>query len=90
MARQTRSDDWGFPRWRSYGDKGRSAARVRLCDREGCTEIGDRPALKGETVVARCRCDRMTRQVAFVSGIAHTGDPDKPVARATGTFMLNP
>ena len=49
-----------------------------------------RPALKGETVIARCRCDRMTRQVAFVSGIAHTGDPDRPVARATGTYMLNP
>jgi hypothetical protein len=46
MARQTRSDDWGFPRWRSYGDKGRSAAKVRLCDREGCTEAGDRPAPK--------------------------------------------
>lgn len=49
-----------------------------------------RPARKGETVVARCRCDKLTRQVAFVSGIAHTGDADHPVARATGTFMLNP
>ena len=49
-----------------------------------------RPALKGETVIARCRCDKMTRQVAFVSGFAHTGDPERPVARATGTFMLNP
>ena len=46
MARQKRSDDWGFPRWRSYGDKGRTAARMRLCDREGCSEIGDRPAPK--------------------------------------------
>jgi hypothetical protein len=46
MAKQKRSDDWGFPRWRSYGDKGRNAARVRLCDREGCTEAGDRPAPK--------------------------------------------
>lgn len=46
MARQKRSDDWGFPRWRSYGDKGRHAARVRLCDREGCNDIGDRPAPK--------------------------------------------
>jgi hypothetical protein len=46
MAKQKRSDDWGFPRWRSYGDKGRSAAKVRLCDREGCNEIGDRPAPK--------------------------------------------
>lgn len=49
-----------------------------------------RPAPRGETVIARCKVDRMTRQVAFVSGIAHTGDPERPVARATGTFMLNP
>jgi hypothetical protein len=46
MARQKRSDDWGFPRWRSYGGTGRHAARLRLCDREGCSEIGDRPAPK--------------------------------------------
>ncbi|QIK95934.1 PaaI family thioesterase [Sphingomonas sp. HDW15A] len=49
-----------------------------------------RPALKGETVIARCRCDKLTRQIAFVSGFAHTGDPERLVARATGTFMLNP
>ena len=46
MAKPTRSDDWGFPRWRPYGAKGRAAARVRLCDREGCNEPGDRPAPK--------------------------------------------
>ena len=46
MAKQKRSDDWGFPRWRSYGEKGRHAAQLRLCDREGCNEIGDRPAPK--------------------------------------------
>jgi len=46
MARPTRSDDWGFPRWRPYGAKGRAAARVRLCDREGCDAAGDRPAPK--------------------------------------------
>jgi hypothetical protein len=45
MARQNRSNDWGFPRWRSYG-KSREAARVRLCDREGCDAPGDRPAPK--------------------------------------------
>ena len=44
MPKQKRSDDWGFPPWRSYGEKGRSAAKVRLCAREGCNEIGDRPA----------------------------------------------
>jgi len=46
MAKATRSDDWGFPRWRPYGGKGRAAARVRLCDREGCDLPGDRPAPK--------------------------------------------
>ncbi|HEX8402800.1 MAG TPA: J domain-containing protein [Allosphingosinicella sp.] len=45
MAKQTRSNDWGFPRWRGYGST-REAAQVRLCDRHGCTEPGDRPAPK--------------------------------------------
>jgi hypothetical protein len=43
--RQTRSDDWGFPRWRSYGSE-RGATRVRMCDRDGCDRPGDRPAPK--------------------------------------------
>ena len=34
MAKQTRSNDWGFPRWRGYGST-RQAAEVRLCDRHG-------------------------------------------------------
>jgi curved DNA-binding protein CbpA len=46
MPKQKRSNDWGFPRWRPYGTKGTGAARVRLCDREGCTDVGDRPAPK--------------------------------------------
>ena len=46
MAKQTRTDDWGFPRWRPYGAKGREAVRIRLCDREGCNQAGDRPAPK--------------------------------------------
>ena len=49
-----------------------------------------RPAARGATVVARCECYRLTRQVAFVRGIAHAGDPDRPVAHAAGTWMLNP
>lgn len=48
-----------------------------------------RPALKGETVIAKCRCDKLTSKVAFVSGIAHTGDEDHPVARATGTYITS-
>ena len=45
MARHTRSNDWGFPRWRSYGSE-RQAQQVRLCDRDGCDAPGDRPAPK--------------------------------------------
>ncbi|MFM9934705.1 MAG: J domain-containing protein [Novosphingobium sp.] len=45
MARQGRSADWGFPRWRGYGG-GREAAAVRLCDRSGCENRGDCPAPK--------------------------------------------
>jgi DnaJ domain len=46
MARRpTRTNDWGFPRWREYGSE-RDAVKVRVCDRHGCTEPGDRPAPK--------------------------------------------
>jgi len=45
MPRARRSDDWGFPRWRSYGSE-RGAARVRPCDRAGCDRPGDCPAPK--------------------------------------------
>ena len=45
MARYTRSNDWGFPRWRGYGSS-REAAQVRLCDRHGCDRPGDCPAPK--------------------------------------------
>ena len=45
MTRHTRSNDWGFPRWRGYGTQ-REATEVRLCDREGCNAPGDRPAPK--------------------------------------------
>ena len=45
MPKQKRSDDWGFPRWRAYGGA-RGAAKVRLCDRDGCDRPGDRPAPK--------------------------------------------
>ncbi|QIG81907.1 J domain-containing protein [Stakelama tenebrarum] len=45
MSRSTRSNDWGFPRWRSYGAS-REATQVKLCDRAGCEEPGDRPAPK--------------------------------------------
>lgn len=48
-----------------------------------------RPAAKGETIIARCECTKLTRRIAFVSGIAHGGDLHRPIARSVGTFMLH-
>jgi uncharacterized protein (TIGR00369 family) len=47
-----------------------------------------RPAKVGQQVNARMTCYRTTRSVAFVRGLAHDGDPDDPIAHATGTFMF--
>jgi uncharacterized protein (TIGR00369 family) len=47
-----------------------------------------RPALKGETVYARCECVKLTRRIGFTRGVAHTGDPERPIALCSGTFML--
>lgn len=47
-----------------------------------------RPATPGETVIGRAECTRLTRSVAFVRGIAHDGDPARPIAHVAGTFML--
>ncbi|WP_309612118.1 PaaI family thioesterase, partial [Sphingomonas sp.] len=32
-----------------------------------------RPSLKGQKLYARCRCIKLTRQIAFVEGFAHVG-----------------
>ena len=45
MVRSSRSQDWGFPRWRGYGSAS-AAQAVRMCDRHGCDQPGDRPAPK--------------------------------------------
>ncbi|HEX4874245.1 MAG TPA: J domain-containing protein [Sphingorhabdus sp.] len=45
MARSSRSNDWGFPRWRGYGST-RETQAVRLCDRVGCERQGNCPAPK--------------------------------------------
>lgn len=38
-------------------------------------------------VMASARIDRIGRAVAFVSGLAHQGDPENPIAKAMATFM---
>ena len=47
-----------------------------------------RPAAPGRTVIGRGTCFAAKRSVAFVSGIAHEGDQDDPIASVTGTFMV--
>ncbi len=47
-----------------------------------------RPAAPGASVIGRAECFKITRQVAFVRGIAHDGDESRPVAHVTGTFMF--
>ena len=48
-----------------------------------------RPALQGETVLAHCECTKITRNVAFVRGVAHGGNADRPIAHSAATFMFS-
>ena len=48
-----------------------------------------RPAVKGETVIGRCECVKLTQQIAFVRGVAHGGDESRPIAQSAATFMLS-
>lgn len=45
MSRPTRRADWGFPRWGAYG-RSHETVQLRMCDRPGCTQVGDCPAPK--------------------------------------------
>lgn len=47
-----------------------------------------KPATPGKDLLAEAECYKVTRNVAFVRGIAHHGDPDDPVANCAGTFMV--
>jgi uncharacterized protein (TIGR00369 family) len=47
-----------------------------------------RPAEPGREVLAHGTCYRVTRNVAFVRGVAYHDDEDDPVAAAAGAFML--
>jgi len=47
-----------------------------------------RPATPGEDLIVHAECYRLTRNVAFVSGIAHQGDEADPVAASTAAFRM--
>jgi uncharacterized protein (TIGR00369 family) len=42
----------------------------------------------GRDVVCKARCYKVTRQVAFVRGIAYHDDEDDPIASAAGSFIV--
>jgi acyl-coenzyme A thioesterase PaaI-like protein len=48
-----------------------------------------RPATPGQTITAEATCHHMTRSVAFVRAVASDGDPDRPVATASGAFTVS-
>ena len=47
-----------------------------------------RPAAPGARITAEATCHHMTRSVAFVRAVASDGDMERPVATATGSFMV--
>lgn len=46
-----------------------------------------KPAAAGRDVIAHTECFKLTRSVAFVRGVAHSGDADDPVAAVAASFM---
>lgn len=47
-----------------------------------------RPAVARMALVGDAECYRVTRHVAFVRGVCHQGDAERPVANLTACFIL--
>ncbi|MBA3676180.1 MAG: PaaI family thioesterase [Sphingosinicella sp.] len=47
-----------------------------------------RPATPGKTIFGRGECYATTRNVGFVRGLAHDGDPLDPIAHVAASFMF--
>lgn len=48
-----------------------------------------RPAIPGKSVFATAECYKLTRNIAFVRGLAYDEDVSDPVASAQAAFMLD-
>jgi uncharacterized protein (TIGR00369 family) len=46
-----------------------------------------RPSPSGARLYGRGICYHLTHKIGFVRGFAHNGDPDDPLAHASGTFI---
>ena len=49
-----------------------------------------RAAEPGKTIIAQASCYKVTRDIAFIRGVAHAGDEDDPIAISQATFMSAP
>jgi uncharacterized protein (TIGR00369 family) len=47
------------------------------------------PGTAGRGVIARAECFKVTRNVAFVRGLAYHDTPNEPFATAAATFMIS-
>jgi len=47
-----------------------------------------RPATPHQSVFGRGECYRITRNISFIRGTAHDGDPADPLAHVAGTYMF--
>ena len=47
-----------------------------------------RPTGRGETLICRGECYKLTPTIGFVRGIAYEKSPGDPACHATATFML--
>jgi uncharacterized protein (TIGR00369 family) len=47
-----------------------------------------KPARPGETIMAEATCLKVTREIAFVRGVAFHDDPEDAIALCTGTFII--
>lgn len=47
-----------------------------------------RPATPHEDLIGSAECYKITKNIAFVRGTAHQGDPNDPIATSVASFML--
>jgi uncharacterized protein (TIGR00369 family) len=47
-----------------------------------------KPATPGEAILAECHCYKVTKNIAFVRGVAFHSDPADPIAASTAAFMI--
>lgn len=48
-----------------------------------------KPATPEKAVIGEAECYRISRNIAFIRGIAHHGDTSDPIANCAASFMLN-